>query len=66
MSSLDQTTVEHIYQNWAKVYEWLTPIYLLGNEEAPSSRNDRFPVLAAWSNSSRGGLRYGTKLFDDP
>jgi len=33
MSSLDQTTVEHIYQNWAKVYEWLTPIYLLGNEK---------------------------------
>ena len=33
MSNLDQTTVEHIYQNWAKVYEWLTPIYLLGNEK---------------------------------
>lgn len=32
MSKLDQSTIEHTYQNWAKVYEWLTPIYLLGNE----------------------------------
>ena len=32
MSYLDQATIEHTYQNWAKVYEWLTPIYLLGNE----------------------------------
>ena len=32
MSDLDQTAIEHTYQNWAKVYEWLTPIYLLGNE----------------------------------
>ena len=33
MSNLDQTAIEHVYQNWAKVYEWLTPIYLLGNEK---------------------------------
>ena len=33
MSNLDQATIEHTYQNWAKVYEWLTPIYLLGNEK---------------------------------
>jgi len=33
MRSLDQTAIEHTYQNWAKVYEWLTPIYLLGNEK---------------------------------
>jgi ubiquinone/menaquinone biosynthesis C-methylase UbiE len=33
MSNLDQTAIEHTYQNWAKVYEWLTPIYLLGNEK---------------------------------
>jgi ubiquinone/menaquinone biosynthesis C-methylase UbiE len=33
MSSIDQTAIEHTYQNWAKVYEWLTPIYLLGNEK---------------------------------
>ena len=33
MSDLDQTAIEHTYQNWAKVYEWLTPIYLLGNEK---------------------------------
>lgn len=32
MRNLDQTAIEHTYQNWAKVYEWLTPIYLLGNE----------------------------------
>ena len=32
MSSFDQTAVEHIYQRWAKVYDWLTPAYLLGNE----------------------------------
>jgi len=33
MRNLDQTAIEHTYQNWAKVYEWLTPIYLLGNEK---------------------------------
>jgi len=33
MSSFDQTTIERAYQNWAKVYDWLTPIYLLGNEQ---------------------------------
>jgi len=32
MRNLDQTAIEHTYQNWAKVYEWLTPIYLVGNE----------------------------------
>ena len=33
MSDIDQTAIEQIYRNWAKVYEWLTPIYLLGNEK---------------------------------
>lgn len=33
MGNLDQTAIERTYQNWAKVYEWLTPIYLLGNEK---------------------------------
>lgn len=33
MSSLDQTSIERTYQNWAKVYDWLTPMYLLGNEK---------------------------------
>ena len=33
MSKFDQATIEHTYQNWARVYEWLTPIYLLGNEK---------------------------------
>jgi ubiquinone/menaquinone biosynthesis C-methylase UbiE len=33
MSKFDQATIERTYQNWAKVYEWLTPLYLLGNEE---------------------------------
>ena len=33
MSRFDQATIEHTYQNWAKVYEWLTPLYLLGNEK---------------------------------
>src|SRR3989304_1966843 len=33
MSSFDQTAIEQIYQKWAKVYDWLTPIYLLGNEK---------------------------------
>ncbi len=32
MSNFDQSFIEHTYQNWAKVYDWLTPIYLLGNE----------------------------------
>jgi ubiquinone/menaquinone biosynthesis C-methylase UbiE len=33
MSSFDLSSIEHTYQNWAKVYDWLTPIYLLGNEK---------------------------------
>jgi len=33
MSSHDLAAVERTYQNWAKVYEWLTPFYLLGNEQ---------------------------------
>jgi len=33
MRNFDQIAIEHTYQNWAKVYEWLTPIYLLGNEK---------------------------------
>lgn len=33
MSRFDQSFIEHTYQNWAKVYDWLTPIYLLGNEK---------------------------------
>lgn len=33
MSNFDQTAIEHTYQYWAKVYDWLTPIYLLGNEK---------------------------------
>lgn len=33
MSNFDQTAIEHAYQNWAKVYDWLTPIYILGNEK---------------------------------
>ena len=33
MSSFNQNTIEHTYQNWAKVYDWLTPMYLLGNEK---------------------------------
>jgi demethylmenaquinone methyltransferase/2-methoxy-6-polyprenyl-1,4-benzoquinol methylase len=32
MSSFSQTAIERTYQNWAKVYDWLTPFYLLGNE----------------------------------
>src|SRR5258706_4289597 len=32
MSSFDQREIEHTYQNWAKVYDRLTPLYLLGNE----------------------------------
>ncbi len=33
MSSYDQGVIERTYQNWAKVYDWLTPTYLLGNEK---------------------------------
>jgi len=33
MNSFDQTAVERAYQNWARVYDWLTPLYLLGNEK---------------------------------
>lgn len=32
MSSLDLIKIERTYQNWAKIYDWLTPFYLLGNE----------------------------------
>lgn len=33
MRSFDQSAIEHTYQNWARVYDWLTPTYLLGNEK---------------------------------
>jgi ubiquinone/menaquinone biosynthesis C-methylase UbiE len=33
MDSYDQTFIERTYRNWAKVYDWLTPAYLLGNEK---------------------------------
>src|SRR6266487_833336 len=33
MSSFDQAAIEHTYQNWAKFYDWLTPVYILGNEK---------------------------------
>ncbi len=32
MSSYSQAFIERRYQQWAKVYDWLTPFYLLGNE----------------------------------
>ncbi len=31
-SSFSQTEIERTYRNWAKVYDWLTPMYLFGNE----------------------------------
>jgi demethylmenaquinone methyltransferase/2-methoxy-6-polyprenyl-1,4-benzoquinol methylase len=33
MNSYDQTFIERRYQSWAKIYDWLTPTYLLGNEK---------------------------------
>ena len=33
MNGFDQIAIEHTYKNWAKVYDWLTPFYLLGNEK---------------------------------
>jgi ubiquinone/menaquinone biosynthesis C-methylase UbiE len=33
MSSFDQIAIERTYQKWAKVYDLLTPAYLLGNEK---------------------------------
>jgi len=33
MSGFDLIAIEHTYKNWAKVYDWLTPAYLLGNEK---------------------------------
>jgi phosphatidylethanolamine/phosphatidyl-N-methylethanolamine N-methyltransferase len=33
MSSYSQTFIERKYQQWARVYDWLTPMYLLGNEK---------------------------------
>jgi len=30
--SFKQPNIRKIYRQWAKTYEWLTPIYLLGNE----------------------------------
>ncbi len=32
MSGFTQTYVERAYRRWAKVYNWLTPYYLFGNE----------------------------------
>lgn len=33
MDCYDQDFIERRYQSWAKVYDWLTPTYLLGNEK---------------------------------
>src|SRR5512146_3145456 len=33
MSSYSQRFIEHRYQQWARVYDWLTPMYLLGAEK---------------------------------
>ena len=33
MTNFDQIAIEQLYQKWAKVYDWLTPMYLLGNEK---------------------------------
>lgn len=33
MNNFDQAAIERTYTNWAKVYDWLTPTYLLGNEK---------------------------------
>ncbi len=33
MTNFNQEAIEHTYQNWAKVYDWVTPIYILGNEK---------------------------------
>ncbi len=33
MSSYSQAFIERRYQQWAKVYDWLTPLYLLGSEK---------------------------------
>ncbi len=33
MTSFDQTKIERTYQKWARIYDWLTPIYLMGNEK---------------------------------
>ena len=32
MSGINQIAIERTYQVWAKLYEWLVPAYLLGNE----------------------------------
>jgi ubiquinone/menaquinone biosynthesis C-methylase UbiE len=32
MNDINQITIERTYQVWAKLYEWLVPVYLLGNE----------------------------------
>lgn len=32
MREYDQNTVKRTYQVWSRAYEWLVPIYLLGNE----------------------------------
>ena len=33
MSSFDQVAIERAYKKWARVYDLLTPAYLLGNEQ---------------------------------
>ncbi len=32
MGRFGQTDIERTYKNWSRVYDWLTPTYLLGNE----------------------------------
>ena len=32
MGSFSQHNIQRMYQVWARTYEWLTPLYLLGNE----------------------------------
>ncbi len=33
MNGYSQTFIENRYKQWAKVYDWLTPLYLLGSEK---------------------------------
>lgn len=33
MNNIQTKQIQHTYSAWARIYEWLTPIYLLGNEK---------------------------------
>ena len=58
MTSFNQIAIEHTYKNWAKVYDQLTPIYLLGNERR--LRNETIDSLHLQAGQSVLEIACGT------